>query len=288
MVGCNADASTYKKADKSLKNGDYAKVIELLDSIPNYNDENKLREQASAFIAFQKAAEVANTNNTNLENAINEAQNVLDGENNPLDKNTITNLQSALNSANEVKVSVPEMPKDYSAALEEATKLTETANYPTQMTNVEQAKLALEKSNKQMVQVTNPTGEFIILRLGEISGISGIQAVTEDNDPNGHLNKQSGYTSATYFLNSLVKQSVSGADAVAKGTKAGGCIEVYENAESAVKREAYLASFDGTGFLDTGSHVVCGTVVVRTSRFLTASQQKELTAQIIEKLTDIR
>ena len=50
------------------------------------------------------------------------------------------------------------------------------------------------------------------------------------------------------------------------------------------KRNNYLAAFDGT-VLASGSHKVVGTVVVRTSNLLLASQQKLLESNIIAVLT---
>ncbi len=67
----------------------------------------------------------------------------------------------------------------------------------------------------------------------------------------------------------------------------GGCVEVYETVEYAEARNAYLAKFDGT-FIASGSHTVCGTSVVRTSNNLTATQQQELEAAIIDALMDVR
>ena len=71
-----------------------------------------------------------------------------------------------------------------------------------------------------------------------------------------------------------------------KGTDAGGSIEVYANVEDATTRNEYLASFDG-GIFASGSHTVVGTVLVRTSDELTASQQQTLEANIIAALTEI-
>ncbi len=59
---------------------------------------------------------------------------------------------------------------------------------------------------------------------------------------------------------------------------------MYSTVEDANKRNDYLASFDG-GILSSGSHTVVGTVLVRTSDELTASQQDQLEAAIIESLT---
>lgn len=69
-----------------------------------------------------------------------------------------------------------------------------------------------------------------------------------------------------------------------KGTDAGGAIEVYENVEDAEKRRDYLATYDGTIYAN-GTHTVIGTVLVRTSNKLMATQQKELEQKVIDALT---
>ena len=52
------------------------------------------------------------------------------------------------------------------------------------------------------------------------------------------------------------------------------------------KRNDYLAGFDG-GIFASGSHKVIGTVLIRTSDHLTASQQEELETAIVEALTKV-
>lgn len=139
-----------------------------------------------------------------------------------------------------------------------------------------------------MQQVTNPTEAFIVERLSGLPNITGMEAVTEDNDPNGNLNKQGGYTATVYFASDLVDQSnVYGKTIVDKGTEAGGAIEVYPTVEDANKRNEYLAGFDGAGMLSSGSHSVVGTIVIRTSDKLTASQQKEMEKNIYNSLIEI-
>ena len=73
---------------------------------------------------------------------------------------------------------------------------------------------------------------------------------------------------------------------LSKATTGGGCLEVYRTVEDAESRNSYLAAFDGTA-LDSGSHTVVGTIVVRTSCKMTASQQDELEAEIISALLPI-
>lgn len=131
----------------------------------------------------------------------------------------------------------------------------------------------------------NPPAEFVIQRLSRISEIREIQAATEDNDPNGGLNKAGSYTAAVYFESGNIDQAeFDEKDVVGKGTSCGGSIEVFSTIADAERRNSYLGNFDGTIFA-SGSHHVVGTVVVRTSNDMTATQQKHLEGQIIEVLT---
>ena len=129
-------------------------------------------------------------------------------------------------------------------------------------------------------------------RILTVDDVVDARAVTEDQDPNGNLHKAGGSTSTIYFESKKVDQSkvyVSGdyKDVlIDKGTDAGGAIEVYSTVEDAEKRRDYLATYDGTIFAN-GTHTVIGTVLVRTSNELTASQQKELEQKVIEALTKL-
>lgn len=134
--------------------------------------------------------------------------------------------------------------------------------------------------------VTAPSEEYIIGCLEKVPGIIEIKAVTEDTDPMNNLNKAGWYTANVYFSYQLVNQeNVIGDDLIDKGTDAGGSIEVYKTKSEAKKRNEYLATFDG-GILSPGSHTVVGTIVIRTSNELTASQQNLLETNIIAALTN--
>ncbi|RGC24774.1 hypothetical protein DWX41_21200, partial [Hungatella hathewayi] len=56
----------------------------------------------------------------------------------------------------------------------------------------------------------------------------------------------------------------------------------------AEKRNTYLSAFDGAGMLNPGSHTVLGTIVIRTSDKLTATQQNEFTQKISDKLLELQ
>ena len=141
-----------------------------------------------------------------------------------------------------------------------------------------------EKTVGDYSRLDNPTAEFIVSRLATIDDVGYIEAATEDNDPNGKLGKRGGYTAAVFFTSPLVDPSFTSMKQGKMKTGEGGCIEVYESAEDAQKRDDYLAGFDGSA-LDSGSHIVVGTTVIRTSHKLPASKQKKLEQELIEALT---
>lgn len=145
--------------------------------------------------------------------------------------------------------------------------------------------LLLVACDKTKNDLTNaPSEEYVISCLRKVPGIIDIEAVTETNDPNGNLNKAGGYISQVYFSYSLVNQkNIYGNTVIEKGTSAGGSIEVYKNVNDAKKRNEYLSTFDG-GVLSSGSHCILGTVIIRTSNELTASQQKTLENNIVFSL----
>lgn len=131
----------------------------------------------------------------------------------------------------------------------------------------------------------SPSETYIIECLKQSKLVLDIEAVTESNDPNGKLNETGGYSSCVFFSSTLIDQSVfSEKSVVEKGTSCGGCIEVYSEEADATTRNDYLAKFDG-GLLDSGSHIVIGTIVIRTSEKLSKEQQTELTQDLISIIT---
>lgn len=154
-----------------------------------------------------------------------------------------------------------------------------------QIEKLASAQAEYSDSVKQMAQVTDPSEQFVIRRISDVSTVTGVQAATEDNDPNGNLHKQGGYTAAVFFSSDTVDRSqlLNDGDIVTVGTDGGGSVEVYESADAAKTRDEYLAAFDGS-ILSSGAHRVVGTCVVRTSHLLTASQQKTLEQDIVDSL----
>ncbi len=128
----------------------------------------------------------------------------------------------------------------------------------------------------------NPPIEDVRDAISSIEYITFIEIVTEENDPNGKLGKQGGYTGMLFFIYDLVEGNAE-ESAIEAGTSGGGSIEIYANVEDAESRDSYLGIFDGSIFA-SGSHTVLGTLVIRTSNELTASQQQALETAIINTL----
>lgn len=238
---------------------------------------------------FNAAVKEVEAKNTELTSAMNDAQKILDKKEAVYDNTTKEAFITALSDAKARQRKIPDLPKKTADINAETKKLSEPLDYSSVINAISEKQTAYQNSVLQMKQITNPNEDFVIQRLKGIPNISGYQAVTEDHDPNGNLNKQGGYTSTVYFSTPLIDQSsVYGNDIVDKGTECGGAIEVYASEEDAEKRDSYLASFDGAGMLNSGSHKVLGTIVIRTSTKLTATQQNEFTNNITNKLLELQ
>jgi hypothetical protein len=147
------------------------------------------------------------------------------------------------------------------------------------------------KPAKAVDLTNNPTAVQVSNSIAKVSGVSDIEIVTENHDPNGNLGKQGGYTGCLYFRSPLIPQSdlyVADTEDINSsidcGTDGGGCIEIYATTKDAERRNEYLSNFDG-GALSSGSHIILGTLLIRTSSKLTASQQKALEIALTDALT---
>lgn len=242
----------------------------------------------NAVDAYNAAADGLSQRNEELDEAIASLQELMSSEEQPYDASTLDAASSAIGEAQGAKCDVPEMPSDTDEIIAAADEIEGMGDYSAQLGALAEAQANLQDSIDQLKQVTNPTERFVIGRLTGLPNITGVEAATEENDPNGNLHKDGGYTAAVFFSSDLVDQSQVYVDEnntgiPAAGTDGGGCIEVYATVEDAEERNAYLAGFDGS-FLRPGSHAVVGTCVVRTSDLLTASQQNEMEQNIIDSL----
>lgn len=238
--------------------------------------------------AFNTAREALDARTAKVDEAIAELQAVQAGEDKPLDEATDEAASNAIGQAQAAKQSAPQMPSGTDEINAAAAEIDKMGDYTATLDALASAKKALEDSIAQLKQVTNPSEAFVIQRITGLPNVTGVEAVTETNDPNGKLNKAGGYTATVYFSSDLVDQSsVYPSDGytgiVAAGNDGGGTVEVYSSVEDAEKRSTYLGAFDGS-ILSSGSHEVLGTCVLRTSDKLTASQQQTLTQEVKEAL----
>ena len=284
------------------------------EAMPAYTE--AMTKYSGAVDAFTEHNASIEAQNETLMNSINDLQQIIDSDDEPFDPDTITQALDAINNAKISAVdpiSLPIYESDPLAftpsvfnptGLKEQTQLVTgcaselqsvidqnaVPDYSEQMKAIAAAKIELENSIKQLKQITNPSEAFVIERLQGIPGIVSIEAATENHDPNGHLHKAGGYTSAVYFIHDGVTDQYTisiGSSPVDRGTDGGGQIEVYETVENAESRRDYLASLDNV-FGGNGSHTVYGTVLIRTSNKLTATQQNELEKAIIAALIELR
>lgn len=247
-------------------------------------------EKKAAIAAYDSECDRISSEQAILEQTIADSQALIDTKEKPYDKKTIPALETAIADARASIVEIPERKGNAEKIYTLVNDTMKKISYVKANETLTTVKTDLENSIKIMKQVTNPSEAFIIERIMDIDTITGYAGVTEENDPNGMLNKPGGYTSTVYFASSQIKEKdriwLDGT-IIENGTDGGGSIEVYLTEEDAQRRCEYLSQFDGT-VTASGSHTVVGTVLVRTSDQLTASQQQDLETKIIKNLTELR
>lgn len=247
-------------------------------------------EKKAAIAAYDSECARISSEQAILEQTIADSQVLIDSKERPYDEKTIPALETAIADARASIVEVPERKGNAEKINMLVNDTMKKISYVKTNETLTAVKTNLENSIKIMKQVTNPSEAFIIERIKDIDIVTGYAGVTEDNDPNGMLNKPGGYTATVYFASSQIKEKdrmwLDGT-IIENGTDGGGSIEVYTNEEDAQRRCEYLSQFDGT-VTASGTHTIVGTVLVRISDQLTASQQKELETKIIQNLTELR
>ncbi len=245
-------------------------------------------EKKAAKEAFKAEKERIESQIDERDEAIDNAETLLESKAKALDETIVPALKDAIAQAESNEVKIPSMPSK-TEEIKDATETLKGIDITEQINDIKNMSSNLKKSRKQYKMLVAPEESFIVERLGNVSSISNVQAVTEDNDPNGKLNKSGGYTAAVYFANATAKENYGFAtgDSIEDGTDCGGCVEVYRTVSEAKSRNEYLGVYDGSIF-DSGSHTVYGTIIIRTSCELTASEQKALEAEILSALTYIK
>lgn len=290
LTGCKS--SDYKKGVEYQESGDYSGALEMYKGIEAYEDYKDTAERVEiceAMVAAIKEYDTAKSDleekNTELDTLISDSETLVSEGKTALDETLLPALETSISETKTVKQEVPDMP-DTAEDILTTVETMKAVDYTDTMTKLSDSKAALEKSIKQYELVDNPSEAYVIECLGKVEHVADISAVTEDNDPNGNLNKPGGYTATVYYSDDRISldSSVYGTSVIDQGTDGGGAIEVYATAEDAEKRRDYLATYDG-GIFASGTHTVVGTVLVRTSNELKASEQQDMEAKLIAALT---
>ena len=293
LTGCKS--SDYKKGIDYQEAGEYSSALEMyrgIDGYENYKDVAERIETCKAMINAIEQYDIAKAGleakNMKLETLINDSEALVVEGKTALDETLIPALETSISETKTIKQEVPDMP-DTADSILSTVEVMNAVDYEEAMRKLNDSKENLEKSIKQYELVDNPTATYVIQCLRKVEHIAYISTVTEDNDPNGQLNKPGGYTATVYYSDDRISldSSIYGISVIEQGTNGGGAIEVYSTVEDAEKRRDYLAVFDGGAFA-SGSHTVIGTVLVRTSNELKASEQRDMEAKIIAALTYVK
>lgn len=203
-------------------------------------------------------------------------------------------MKDAVKSANEL-LETDQKPYDANTkkALQKAVEESENAGdddaYKKATKDIKTAETNYENSIEQLKQVTKPEESFLLERAKNVETITDVEAATEETDGNKMMNKEGGYYAYIALKSSLVDTSYYEGSTAEIGNDGGGAIEAFKTVKEAKARDEYLSQFDSIGgILSPGSHKVVGTLVIRTSDELTASQQKELETNIINALIELK
>lgn len=131
--------------------------------------------------------------------------------------------------------------------------------------------------------VAAPSINYVFECLKHVPSITGIEIATENESKD--FTGMSNCNGTIYFTSNLIDQDrISGDNVQEKGTAGGGSIDIFSTSSEAQNRNDYLSSFDGT-LLDSGAHVVVGSIVIRISSKLSKNEQEYLQNCIVDVLT---
>ncbi len=247
-----------------------------------------LKPHNEAVKKYEATISVINEKNKELDGEISKLQNLVNSKDKPLDISLIESSKNIIKDAKSKKLIIPNRPSKTSEIIAQTEKYSDGVDYSEVITVLKNQQKTFETSQKQYKQFVKPTGDYVLQRVLSIDEISGAMPVTEDNDPNGNLNKPGGYTATIFFESKNInkEENFLTNDIIENGTDGGGAVEVYSSEEDAKKRNDYLSSFDGT-VINSGSHKVVGTVVIRISNYFNITQQNELEQKVIDAIAKL-
>lgn len=302
--------SLSKKERKQVENVSklkyYLAAESLLEAINTYNDQ---------ISTYNKSVETTSTTDESIRALISEIDKSGIYDQKAYDQNKITALITAATEAEksvgeskkkkakdtpkfedissysdrEIEDLTAEMENQISEIEKEIKKMdktvekTETSDNNAVLEDLQKKYKSAKKSVEILKQITAPTQDLVLSKLVGMEGITDISTATAENDPNGRLNQDGGYTAHIFFRIGSITDAGEGT-AIDLGTAGGGSIEVYPTEAAANQRESELAAITESGY---GSHKKLGTMIVRISDKLSADDQKAWEEKIISALTKV-
>ena len=200
LTGCKS--TDYNDALKLEESKDYSSAALIYEELGEYKDSKEHLEYCHTMInvieEYNVARAAAEEKNAELDTAISHAEALILEKEPALDETLIPALETAVSEAKAKKQSIPEIPETENE-ISSVNDVLNTTDYSEALSNLSDKQAALERSIKQYALVNAPTEAYIITCLKEVPNVIDISAVTEDNDPNGNLNKAGGYTAQVYF-----------------------------------------------------------------------------------------
>lgn len=216
---------------------------------------------------------------------IEKAENSLAKSKPVLDETVLTTLKDKVAEAKKADFTIPEMASETDEINAQVEKLkgVEPAKLTSELKACEKA---VSESRRLYGLLDNPEESYVVERLKTVENVEGVQAATEDTDPNNLIGKNGGYKSYIAFTCPYAQDGYLTGDSLEDGVDGGGVVEIYETADLAKQRNDYLSSFDG-GLLAGEVHDVYGTIIIRLSSNMKASEQKEMEEAIFKALTQM-
>lgn len=282
-----SDAIDYAAAIALQDQKDYAAAAAIFDTLEDYEDAaaraTECHDWVDAIRIYADAYATLEDENEVLTAAIDAGQTLLDTADPALDNSLYDVLRSIIIEAQNQMVAPIAAPDTLEDTLF-AAEVMASAEYADWISEIFEACDNLKNSIQAYALVDAPSDDRVMECLSRLEEIIQCVAATEETDDNNLLGKDGSYIGRIVFACAPMTPAViSDSALLSKGTDAGGSIEIFRTREDAEARESYLAVFDGT-ILDSGSHVVLGTMVIRTSCKLAESQQEKLEPAIIEAL----
>lgn len=137
--------------------------------------------------------------NKKLEDSIGNLDKYINSSKKTYDENIPSEAKKVKKTAQQKMIIIEKKPFLISEIKKVNKKMDKNPDLSKEINSVNEMAKKYDISIKQMEKFNNPSEDYIKKRIASVETVTNFAAVTEDNDPNGNLNKAGGYTS-TVFL----------------------------------------------------------------------------------------